>query len=551
MPSRLRRVARMSAVAAVAVAGSLTATAAATAAPALTVSTANGAGGSVVVSGTGFDQGYAPAPGTGQPGVKPGFYLAQGVVQGGTVTLATTSKWISAGNLPTSGRDALASDGSFTTTLPIATTVSTTGGVVDCKTTTCVVVAWPSQSAPAATGLIAQADLAFGPSLSVTPAGVTAPNAVTLAGTGFAQAYDSGHGVLPGFYIAQAALSGGVFTYNTAANKFINPANVTPTAMQDKLELDGSFSTSLATTATLDSGSIDCSAAGRCFFVAWPAQSAPTVANAIVLSSPVTVAPTATPDPGTGGGGGSSSPTLSASPVNGLSTTGPTTISVSGSGYDPVARSGEGIYVAFGPLGATAQSDFQASKWVHPGATPAAGQDVMSASGSFSTTLTVSPTFGATNCTLTPCYIQTFAAHGNPDRSQDKAILVSFGGTVASTDAPPAAGPLVPDAPTQAPSAVPGAGAGAAVFPKVTKLALGKKGRVSLTVSEPTTVTFTVRRKVGKRYVGVKTVKVTAKKAGKVSANLKISKKGLYRVTVQAKAANGLTKTVVKSVRIG
>ena len=64
-------------------------------------------------------------------------------------------------------------------------------------------------------------------------------------------------------------------------------------------------------------------------------------------------------------------------------------------------------------------------------------------------------------------------------------------------------------------------------------------------------MTFTVKRLVGKAYRSVKTVKVSTRKAGQVKANLKIARKGLYRITIQAKGANGATKTVVKSLRVG
>jgi hypothetical protein len=550
MPSRLRRPARLAAIAALAVSGSLAATSAANAAPALTVSTANGAGGSVVVSGTDFAQSYNAG---GR--VTAGFYLAQGVVSGGTVELGTASKWISAGNAATSGRDALATDGSFSTTLPVATTLD--GGAVDCKVTTCEVVTWPAQSNPVEGTLIARATLAFGPSLVVTPTSVTAPDAVAVTGSGFATSYDAGGRVTAGFSVVQAALSGGSVTYNTAdgGSKWLNPANTAPTAGQDKLQSDGSFSTTLPSVATLDGGNIDCSVAGKCFFMAWPAQSNPTLANMIVLSSPTTVAAAVPPsDPGTGGGGGGSSPSVSASPTSGLSTAGPTTVSVTGSGFSPAANTGVGIYVMYGPVTATLQSQFYASKWIAAGNAVAADTDAMSGSGTFATTLAVAPAYtdGSgtfVNCTVVQCAIRTIAAHqyGATDRSQDTSTAISFAGdpVASQPDAPVTAPDLVP---TTAPTTA--ANATTLVGPKLTKVAVGQRGKVSMRVSEPSTVTFTVRRKVGKHYVVVKTVAVTAKTAGAISANLKITKKGLYRITVQAKGSDGATKTVVKSLRV-
>jgi hypothetical protein len=551
-PTRLRRRTRLAAIAALAVAGSLSATAAASAAPTLTVSTANGAGGTVVVRGTDFAQSYTPAPGTGAPTPNAGFYLAQGVVSGGTVKLGTVSKWISAGNASTTSRDALASDGSFSTTLPVTTTLDS--GNVDCKTTTCVILAWPAQSNPAATGLIAQTNLGYGPSLTSAPSTVASGDAVTVTGSGFLQAYTPAPGTgaptsNAGFYVAQGAFVNGAFKL-ASASKWLNPANVAPTTTQDKLNSDGSFSTTLPSTQTLNSGATDC-ATYTCFVLAWPAQSNPTAANLIVVGSSLTVNPAATPDPGTGGdtgGGSTGTPSLSVSQTSGLSPLQPTTVTVTGSGYKTTPP---GIYVAWGTMAGNLDRGAYspATKYVNTTNGDDASHARLNADGSFSTTLTLAPTFGTTNCTLVQCYVQTFAAQGTDDPSQAKAVAVSFSSTVATPEAAPVANPnLVPDAPAATPAATTSPDASSTSVPTTGKPVV-RNGKASAKVSEASTVTFVLRKKVGKRWVMVKTVKVKTTKAGTVSAKLPMSKAGTYRVSIKAvslksgKASKTVTKT--------
>jgi hypothetical protein len=254
-------------------------------------------------------------------------------------------------------------------------------------------------------------------------------------------------------------------------------------------------------------------------------------------------------DPGTGGGGGTS-PRLSVSQTSGLSPFDSTTVNVTGSGYKTTYP---GIYVAWGPAAGTLDRDaYGTAKWVYTSNGEDASHATLNADGSFSTSLVLAPTFGATNCTIIQCYVQTFAALGAIDPSQTQAVAISYAGTVASSTDTPATPDLVPAVPTTAPTTTPTTAANATtlVGPKLTKVAVGQRGKVSMRVSEPSTVTFTVRRKVGKHYVVVKTVAVTARQAGAISANLKITKKGLYRITVQAKGSDGATKTVVKSLRI-
>ncbi|GAA2735868.1 WxL domain-containing protein [Actinocorallia aurantiaca] len=135
---------------------------------------------------------------------------------------------------------------------------------------------------------------------------------------------------------------------------------------------------------------------------------------------------------------GLSSPALAAGPgitVDPSSGADPAgqTLTVNGSGFTANAL---GVYVSFGPKNAdyhTNANAYQKTKWVRVGATPSAGQDVLKADGTFSTTLEVSASYtdgdgNAVDCLKTQCYVLTFAAHGSADRSQDTFIPVNFTG---------------------------------------------------------------------------------------------------------------------------
>jgi hypothetical protein len=122
-------------------------------------------------------------------------------------------------------------------------------------------------------------------------------------------------------------------------------------------------------------------------------------------------------------------PSLTVTPSGGLDPAG-TSVRISGSGF---STANPGIYVGvaatdkYNPTNAGA---FGAVKYVHTGATPSAGQDVLTADGTFSTTLSFAATFGtganATNCLTSTCAIYTMAAQGSPDRSQDAVSVIHF-----------------------------------------------------------------------------------------------------------------------------
>jgi LPXTG-motif cell wall-anchored protein len=144
-------------------------------------------------------------------------------------------------------------------------------------------------------------------------------------------------------------------------------------------------------------------------------------------------------------------PSVTVSPTTGLNPAGGSTITVNGTGFDPDANNGFGVYAAFGPADPGTYFEdanrFLAAMWMHPGGGSAGspGQGELNADGSFTATLppagglplTAQYTDGngqPVNCLTTQCYVITMAAHGVDDRSQDTCTAVSFaGGTAVPT----------------------------------------------------------------------------------------------------------------------
>jgi len=152
------------------------------------------------------------------------------------------------------------------------------------------------------------------------------------------------------------------------------------------------------------------------------------------------------------------------------------TITVSGSGFDPVGNHGNGVYVVYGPITPAPgyymdASVYAAFKWVHPTGQASGAEAPMAADGSFSTTLDIPSSFatqtGQVDCAAVACAVITFGAHGSQDRSQDTCTRVTFvaGDTSASfgpgTSLAPLASAAAPSA--VAPPASPGPAASGAV----------------------------------------------------------------------------------------
>ncbi len=100
---------------------------------------------------------------------------------------------------------------------------------------------------------------------------------------------------------------------------------------------------------------------------------------------------------------------------------GGTSVKVTGTGYQPNV----GLFVvncdpSIPKGGACDMANFQ--------------QAQTSADGSFEVTLKAVAVFGQTDCTKTPCGIQTSKVGGGADRSQERTVPVGFAGGVAPVD---------------------------------------------------------------------------------------------------------------------
>jgi hypothetical protein len=137
----------------------------------------------------------------------------------------------------------------------------------------------------------------------------------------------------------------------------------------------------------------------------------------------------------TTGTGGATGPSVTVEPSTTLPAEG-ATVTVTGSGFAPDANGGVGFYLAFGPKGAaywTSSRPYQPVRWVHRNASSSSSQVMLAGDGTFRTTLDLDPTYtdgdgNPVDCTVTQCYLLTFAAHGSTDRSQDTATPITFGG---------------------------------------------------------------------------------------------------------------------------
>jgi hypothetical protein len=391
---------------------------------------------------------------------------------------------------------------------------------------------------PIVAGLAAAAAAASGaPTVTASPTVNLTPAGKAVAVTGAEIPLGTGTPPNTGLYAAQMAIVGGTTYYAYTANaKFVRRSPTPGSTSQAKLEDDGSFATTVDLVRSWTSGAttVDCAAADtRCFVASWPAHGNPTadtVIDAVALEFAGAPDPGPGPGPGPGGAFG-----LFVAPTTGLSTAGPSPVTVIGSGYDVREP---GIYLVYGArAGRTDPGSYSsATQWLH-----VAG-GTLSSTGSFSTTIAVEPIFtngngDVVNCTVVQCYVQTMRAHGATDVNQDFAVPVSFGATLTTpppaTNAAPAPAAGSSDQAPSSPTTSAGS-SGPAVAPKLGKLRVNRGGRARLNVSERSTVTFVLRKQVKGTWKVVKVVRVRTPGPGTVRAKLPIVRPGTYRISIKA-----------------
>ncbi len=392
--------------------------------PAVTVTPASGlnpAGASVTVSGSGFA--------TAGSGIYVGI-ADQAKYSPTNADVFGVVKWLHLGATPSSGQDVLNPDGSFTTTLNVAATFGTGANATNCQVASCAIYTLAAHGS-SDRSQDTMTPVSFGPAIALSAASnLSSGQSVTVDGAG----YQSGKGIYVAQTVAKPA-SGYPSAYGNA--RWISAVGA-----------DGTFSQAVTVTDTFTprGGSpVDCRVV-QCYLATFNdhtdinnrsqdvfvpigfAAAEPTMPSTSPATTPST-SPATTPS--TTSTAQPSGLAVQVSPTSGLALE-DAVVTVSGSGF---ATSGSGIYVGiasrakYNPANADV---FGAVKWVHLGATPSSGQDVLNPDGSFSTTLTVDAVFGtgatATDCRVEQCAVYTLAAHGSSDRSQDTATNVSFVG---------------------------------------------------------------------------------------------------------------------------
>jgi hypothetical protein len=504
-------------------------------------------GDTVAISGEGFWDIADP---------EHGLYVTQAAIIDGRVRTTGPRQVSPDPSTPTMWQ--LETDGTFSGSLPVVKTFTSGGVTVDCAFVQCEIVTFRARTNPTPATLFTRQPISFEPvpAVQVSPATdlSRAGDTVTVEGADFLASLNA-----TGAYVAQGAEVDGQLVYRGA--QWFAPAGVM--GASGTIDADGRFTTTIdvvgAGTFTVRGGGgatreVDC-AEVQCSIVTWSAHSAaqqPLFATATPIAF-AAATPDPDPDPGPGGGGGGGgAPAISVTPSSGL--TGPATVSVTGSGFSTTPP---GIYVVYGPMaGNTNPAAYYgpSSQFLTPGGG-------LSASGTFTTSMQVVPSYtdgngNAVDCTVVQCYVRTMRAHGMTDVNQDTAVPITFASSVtasAQRDAGPAPAPASgPVASTTGPATGAPSGTAPATLPAITKPSVRRNGRVSLTVSEPSTVTFVLRRKRGKRWVVVKVVRVRVAEAGTVRAKLPLRRAGRYRIS--AKAVSSVTgkasKKTVKRVTV-
>ncbi|MBB4663592.1 hypothetical protein [Conexibacter arvalis] len=388
------------------------------------------------------------------------------------------------------------------------------------------------------------ATAAAAPSLTVTPASdldPAAPNELAVRGTGFTADVI---GTRFGVYVAVSAVVGETILTDGASARLF-PRFAMPT---------GAFNATVTANRRFVDGEteVDCRVT-ECTVRAWLAHDNPTPENTLATHPLAFAAPTEPPvTPPVKPPVTPPTPVAEVSPTSNLNRDGASTITVRGSGFPT------GLYVSLtAVVDGQVITDRATARSVHRGGlTP---EDLLNADGSFTTSLTINPTFtsGTTtvDCRVTQCAISTWRERTNPTvESLWTSAPISF----APETVPPPPPPNGPQATvTKVKVQLLGRKRVARVgfvtckvdcavkAPKAVKVKIGKK-RYTAAVIAPKNA------KAGKRFqVRVRLTKAGAKalagRRAKVAVNVKVTADGKTETkkvtaTVKAKKAKKVVK---------
>ncbi|QRY61898.1 hypothetical protein JVX90_16030 [Gordonia sp. PDNC005] len=289
-----------------------------------------------------------------------------------------------------------------------------------------------------------------GPSVSVDRTSGLNPSgdSVTVSGSGFAT---SG----PGVYVGLAQSN----QFSVTDQSSFDDRAIWVATSNGRMRADGSFSVQLPVKAKFSRADCTTSPCAVYTFAAHGSsdRSQDTATGVSFAGGPAADRAVAVPTdggrsrpapPAENRGTSTASTSLSTSTI---AASGTTSVTVNGTGF---ATTGPGVYVGVAETGKYSTTDsgaYNPVTWVP--------STQISANGSFSVTLDVTPVFSAGNCIKNACAVYTFAAHGSHDRSQDTSSPLTVEGTAAEKARTRNGGPK-PGAPS---SAAPGSSTAPAV----------------------------------------------------------------------------------------
>jgi hypothetical protein len=521
---------------------------AAAAAPSLTLSKSSGIdpdGETITITGEGFK------------GSMPGIYVTFGPKHGDTSNAGAyhQTKWVFPGGTPTEVTDKLNGDGTFSTTLELkARFTDASGKTVDCKVDKCVVRTMAAHGSPDRSQ-DHDVDVSFGGgTLTVSKTGGLSPaepTNVTVTGAGFATAGD-------GVRLAYGPLTD---DFNTDTSRYL------PSSLKDIPAGDGTINETLTIQPRYEDGNgeqVDCTVT-RCYVVAFAQNAADRSQDNFI---PIGFGPAR----------------ITVTPNTALDRNGTTTVTITGEGFasaseawaggPPAPPERAGFYVAFGAKRAgytTSAALLSSYKWVRRNNKPNDAAAHLTVDGRFQTTLPVSRAYTAGGTTIDceqeaeGCGIMTWTSHlAAGDRSND-----TFGQLTFAPVPPPAVPAPQPDNPAPQPQPQPTPpthSAPPASTPSVARSSVAlSTSRLRFRVSEPSRIEVVIRRRVVRRvrrkskvvrivrWVKVRTIRVTARRAGTVSVNPRLGRAGQYRITITPRSTatnrRGKALVVVKTVK--
>lgn len=363
-----------------------------------------------------------------------GLYTAQIAIDGDSVIVGSSQRYIRPAALGGVGPTLLNSNGTFSSDIDVVRELGTDPDSVDCAEVQCYVGTWLAHTNPTPDSFYTLSPLYFEPTIVAEPtSGIAATgDTITISGGGFDPAMNGGNG----FYVSQGAVIEGAVKYGPT--RVIHPS---PSSAYAVLNADGTFSTQLEIASTFETSAfppgsptevVNCGLV-QCRILAWPAKSIPDAGEPgnLIANIPLSFA---------------YSPEVTVNPTSGLKDQ---DVAVTGQGFPPgfpghyVSQAaivdGQVVTPPAGPAGGTS-----ATRYIRPNALDV--NDRLNPDGSFNTVLGVTRKFTTSagaeiDCAVATCVIATWRGHTDPT----VATLYTSTSLTFQKDAPPPPPPVVDD----------------------------------------------------------------------------------------------------------